>query len=288
MLQWSNSRMRLPITFTLDLEDPSETYAADGRYVRTTRDILAFLDARRIHGTFFVVGQLARACPDLVREVAAAGHEVACHGDTHTPLDRLGLDRFREEIGRAKETLEDLSGKEVSGFRAPIFSLVETTTWATDVIAECGFAYSSSVLPARNPLYGFAAAPRHPFVWDNGLIELPCPVYEFGPATLPYLGGFYMRYLPKSGIDWARSRSQSAEILWTYCHPYDFDADEPFAKMRGASWLTSALLWGNRRGTFERLKWLLSESGSKPLNQRIGDLGKAQLPVWNGKHSAAA
>src|SRR4051794_3053912 len=139
--------MTAPITFTLDLEDHRPDEQAELRYPTVTRSVLEFLDRRGIIGTFFVVGIVAEAEPDLVRDVAAAGHEVALHGWEHIPLVDLDPERLRRDLTRGKELLEDLSGGPVVGYRAPTFSLVPSTTWATDVLHEAGFTYSSSVLP---------------------------------------------------------------------------------------------------------------------------------------------
>ena len=141
-----------------------------------TREVLDFLDAREVRGTFFVVGETAEAHPELVREVAARGHEVGLHGWRHQPLTELTADAFRADAQRGKDLLEELTGAPVLGFRAPTFSLVPESRWAVDVLADTGFTYSSSVLPARSPLFGDPTLPTTPFRWPNGLVELPCPV----------------------------------------------------------------------------------------------------------------
>ena len=154
--------MTAAITFTLDLEDHRPDEQAELRYPSVTRSILEHLAARDITGTFFVVGVVAEAEPDLVRDIAAAGHEVALHGWRHIPLVDHTPDSMRDDITRGKAFLEDLTGGPVVGYRAPTFSLVESTTWATDVLHDAGFTYSSSVLPTHNPLYGFPGAPGKP------------------------------------------------------------------------------------------------------------------------------
>src|SRR5882724_8597685 len=148
--------MAARVVFTLDLEDHRAEYSAESRYPENTRRVLDFLDSLGVRGTVFVVGRLAEASPELVRDVAARGHEIACHSWKHTPLDRDTPRTFQEETRRAKDILEQLSGKAVEGYRAPIFSLIERTRWAIDVLLELGFTYSSSVMPAPNPLYGYA------------------------------------------------------------------------------------------------------------------------------------
>ena len=84
-----------------------------------------------------------------------------------------------------KHFLEDLTGQEIIGYRAPVFSLTNQTIWTLDILNELGFVYSSSVLPASNPLNGFPNTPKTPFYWANGLLEIPVPVAQIGPFTIP-------------------------------------------------------------------------------------------------------
>jgi hypothetical protein len=142
-----------------------------------------------------------------------------------------------------------------------------------DVIAAAGFAYSSSVLPARSPLFGDPTLPTAPFRWPNGLVELPCPVVRLGPVGLPYLGGVYLRALPGALSAAARRRLARDQLLWTYCHPYDFDPDEPYWVVPEAGRLGSRLLWYNRRRTFTKIDALLRDGAAPPLAERVATLG---------------
>jgi peptidoglycan-N-acetylglucosamine deacetylase len=269
------------ITVTLDVEDHLGQYGRDARYIANTQRILAFLAERKVRGTFFVVGRVAETAPALVREIASAGHEIACHSQRHMPLDRETSESFRTGTARAKEALEQAAGVPVEGYRAPIFSLTARTRWAVDELATLGFRYSSSVLPAANPLYGFPGAPRAPFRWPNGLVEFPVPLAQAGPARLPYLGGIYLRYLPGWLIRrWARART--GDVLWTYLHPYDFDSAEPYAPMPDTATWVSVLLWLNRGGTWDKLAGLIAMGTGKPLGDTASDSAfAAGLPVMN-------
>jgi polysaccharide deacetylase family protein (PEP-CTERM system associated) len=260
-----------PVTFTLDVED----YTAPGtepRAVDTTRRILGFLAERKVRGTFFVVGELAEQQAGLVKEIAAGGHEVALHGYRHQPLTEIDPERFRREVGAARERLEQTAGLPVVGFRAPTFSLVASTVWATDVLPELGFRYSSSVLPARSPLYGWPGQARVPSRWPSGLLELPCPVTDVGPVTNPYLGGIYFRVLPWTAVRYGLSHAHPDEVLWAYCHPYDFDPGEPFQKRPDLGPWKSRLQWINRKRMFNRLDRLLTQGAAPPLHERADAL----------------
>lgn len=249
------------VVFTLDVEDHTKSYDSSGRFIANTERWLDFLDELEILGTFFVVAEVARANPVLIKKIFHRGHEIASHSLNHTELTRQNPESFLKSERMAKDILEQTIGEKLKGFRAPVFSLTAKTVWALDVLKESGYVYSSSVIPAKNPLNGFPGASRQPFRWSNGIIEFPCPIVSLGPVAIPYLGGIYLRYLPLF-LSKAFISKSSDEILWTYVHPYDLDSDEPFTRFPDASIWTSLLLWKMRNRTLPMLKEILS-SGSR-------------------------
>src|SRR5262245_46815595 len=119
--------------------DRRDYYA--GRVGEPTRwllDQLAHFDQK---ATFFLVGQLARQQPDLVRDIHRAGHEVAPHSWDHRRVHHLSPEEFREDVRMSRDVLEQITGTAVAGYRAPTFSIVRQTGWALDVLAELGFRY---------------------------------------------------------------------------------------------------------------------------------------------------
>lgn len=270
----------MAVTITFDLEDNRAHPRQAPRYQRMTEQFLEFLDARAVGATVFVVGELAGATPELVRRVAEQGHELGLHGLRHVPLAQVGRACLREELRRGKALVEDAAGVAVRGFRAPIFSLTPATAWALDDIAEAGFDYDSSVLPARNPLHGWPGAPKEPFRWRTGMLELPCPVAGRGRLSIPYLGGVYLRYLPRPLVTVLAGRAPAG--AWTYLHPYDLDPDEPFFVLPHASWLTSRILHMRRRTTLTRLATVLDAVGAGPplVELAAGLAGDHRLPVF--------
>jgi peptidoglycan-N-acetylglucosamine deacetylase len=271
-------RARPAVTFTLDLEEHRPSGPAPARYPDLVRRILAFLEERDARGTFFVVGDIAERDPGLVRDIAGAGHEIGFHGWRHVPLPEQPADQFRSETIRGKALLEDLAGREVLGFRAPIFSLVPESRWAVDVLLDTGFTYSSSVLPVRNPLFGDPSSPAAPFRWPNGLLELPCPVARIGSIGLPYLGGVYLRLLPRFvSVAAARRAAARAGLQWVYCHPYDFDPDEPYWVVPVVGRFGSRLFWLNRRHMFSKVAAALGDRPGPPLAERLSDFADAPL-----------
>lgn len=265
-------------TFTVDVE----SHPGGGTAAAPTRRLLDLLEATGSRGTFFVLDEVARADPALVREIARRGHEVASHGHTHRHLAAEGPAAFRRGMVAAQGRLADLAGLAPVGYRAPYFSLTPAAGWAPAVLAELGFAYSSSLLPARNPLAGWPGAPHGPFRWAGGLLELPVPLGRIGPLALPFLGGMYLRWLPgwrlrALSLAWAAKGDSGA--LWSYCHPYDLDTAEPLVHRADAGALGSLMLWLNRRSTLPRLQGLLHGRQSVPFAARLAEIG-ARAVAW--------
>jgi polysaccharide deacetylase family protein (PEP-CTERM system associated) len=270
-------RAPVEVTFTFDLEFNEASEWQSRRFPELTDAVLDALDEHHVLGTVFVVGELVETHPAIVKSIAVRGHEIGLHGWTHEPLSGLEPVALGAQLDRGRAALQDLTGQPVTGYRAPTFSLVRRTAWAVDVIRDAGFEYSSSVMPARHPLYGFPECPRQPFRWANGLVELPCPVLRIPPLALGYLGGIYLRLLPKPVVRAGINRARSGALLWTYCHPYDFDADEPFFVMEPLGRLGSRLMWLNRRNMLGRIEELHEGRPGRPLRDRVAALDVAAL-----------
>jgi len=175
------------------------------------------LDEHRQKATFFVLGHVAQRQGDMVRRIAAAGHEIASHGMTHTMLGRLSSDEFRRELRDSRRLLEDLAGRAVVGYRAPTFSITHQTAWALDVLAEEGFRYDSSIFPIRHDRYGIPDAPRwiHRARGPKGgeIVELPPLTMHLPGVNLPAGGGGYFRLLPYWVTAAAVRKAQAAASL---------------------------------------------------------------------------
>ncbi len=205
-----------------------------------------------MQGTVFVVGELAERRPDLVLRCRDAGHEIGLHGYRHVPIDELGEQAFRQDVSRGRDVLEHITGEGVTGYRAPLFSITPSTAWAPGILTGMGFRYSSSVLPTRSPIRGFPGAPHRPFRWSCGLVELPCPIGGIGAASIPYLGGVYLRYLPMVAVR-TMTRRHSDLAQWLYCHPYDVDDTGRTLHLPHAGMMTTRILGWRRRGTPRRI-----------------------------------
>jgi polysaccharide deacetylase family protein (PEP-CTERM system associated) len=259
----------MTITFTIDLEDPSENYALDGRYIAMARRILDLCDEKARKATFFAIGRVAQSAPQLIRDIAARGHEIAYHSHNHVSLTAENPERFRRESREDKDRLEQLAGKSVIGFRAPRFSLTPQSLWALDILSELGFRYSSSIMPTDVSLFGFPDAPQAPFAWPNGMIEFPLPVATLGKYRLPYLGGIYLYTMPFFAVHRFLAKAKPDEVLWTYTHPYDFDSAEKFSPLPHTPLWISAALWLARRNAAKKIRHVLECGAAPPLRDRV-------------------
>lgn len=249
------------LTLTFDLEDNRAAPTQEVRFTRMTERFMGFLEDVGARATFFVVGELGEVCPDLIRDIAAAGHEIGLHGLRHVALGEVGRGRLYDDLLRGRGIIEDIAGISVSGFRAPIFSLTPETAWAIEEIQAAGFQYSSSILPGSNPLHGWPGAPRSPFRWPAGLLELPCPLMGVGRYAVPFLGGTYLRYLPRRVVGIGLQHLNKDICTWSYIHPYDLDPSEPFSVLPHANWLTSRIIHARRGGTLGKLRLVLAAAG---------------------------
>jgi polysaccharide deacetylase family protein (PEP-CTERM system associated) len=223
--------------------DVRAEYAA--RMDAATRRLLDQLAAADVLATFYVVGEIARTHPALVRAIHAAGHEVGSHSWDHRRVHRFTPAAFREDLRTSKDALEQAAGAAVAGFRAPTFSVTRETGWAIDAIAECGFEYDSSIFPVRHDRYGVPDAPRGPFLAagaEREVLELPPLTYRVGGWNLPVAGGGYFRLFPlaamTAGLRQAE-RSAPPQVGMLYFHPWEFDPGQPRLPLkRLARWRT--------------------------------------------------
>jgi polysaccharide deacetylase family protein (PEP-CTERM system associated) len=190
-----------------------------------------------VKATFFTLGWVADKYPRLLRRAADAGHEIASHGWDHKRVFNLTPAEFRADVERARRAIEDASGQTPRGYRAPSFSIDSRTPWAHSVLAELGYAYSSSVAPIAHDHYGWREAPRFAFrpLADSDLIELPVTTVEVGGRRLAAGGGGFFRLLPYRFSSWAieRVNTRDRRPAVFYFHPWEIDPDQP--KVAGAS-----------------------------------------------------
>lgn len=264
--------------FSVDLEDVREHVVNGDRYKprveENTSRFLGWLSKHNSHCTFFTVGKLAETYPELIREIVKQGHEIACHSYDHTPLDQLGKDNFKKDLDKNISALMKAGAPDIKGFRAPVFSLTERTSWAYDAMKELGLTYSSSVLPAKNPLYGWENFGQQPRKMEDGLIEIPMTLGRFGPLTVPLAGGVYFRALPRFLILRAiKNQFKKGHPVLSYFHPYDIDTEQEHFMHAGInnSRFYNWLMYYNRKNMFSRLESLMSMDVSIITYKKFAD-----------------
>lgn len=201
------------------------------RVERNCAEILALFDAAGVKGTFFALGWIAQRYPQMMRQIADAGHEIASHGWDHARVFTLGREAFAADIQRARSVLEDTTGQRVTGYRAPSFSIDARTPWAHEVLAEQGYVYSSSVAPIVHDHYGWREAPRFTFrpVEGADLIEIPVTTAEVAGRRMAAGGGGFFRLLPYAVSRWAirQVNLRDGRPAVFYFHPWEIDPDQP-------------------------------------------------------------
>ena len=199
------------------------------RVERNTLKILRILRKYNAKATFFVLGWIAERCPDLVRKISLEGNEIASHGYSHELIYNQTQSQFEEDLLRSKRILEEITGKEVLGYRASNFSITKESIWAIDILKKCGFKYDSSIFPISfHDRYGFKGVKSQLFVFDNGLIEVPLSTVKVFNVKLPLAGGGYFRLLPYSYFRYFfRKLNKNGEGAVFYLHPWEFDPEQP-------------------------------------------------------------
>lgn len=188
--------------------------------------ILKELAERNIKATFFVLGWIADRCPQVVIDIAHAGHEVASHGYSHTPIDLMTPEEFAADLKKSLVAIERITGRKVKGYRAPSFSITKKTAWALEIIKKCGLEYDSSIFSTIHPDYGINNFPTN-ITSIRGLLEVPLRKGNFYGAEVPVCGGGYFRMLPYTLIKSTLKQTLKSESLVMYFHPWEFDPAQP-------------------------------------------------------------
>jgi len=247
------------------------------RVERNTFRLLEILGRRNVKATFFILGWVADRCPALVRAIVDSGHEIGSHGYGHRMLTRGSQANFREDLIRAKSTIEDQTGSRVTCFRAPSYSITSKTLWALEILAEFGFEYDSSIFPIRHDYYGIPNAPRFPHYWSlqSGarLLEFPPSTVQIFGINVPIAGGGYLRLLPYKVTAWAirRLNQKEDQPAMVYLHPWEIDPDQPRLV---ASWSSRFRQYQNLQTTEKKLTRLLDDFSWAPMSKVLSGYGR--------------
>lgn len=242
------SKLEKPLSaLTVDVEDyfhvaafeknilPKQWDSMPVRVEHNTRRLLDLFEQHNAKATFFLLGWVAERYPQLVRDIANSGHEVASHGYNHVKATSQTPAEFAKDISDTKALLEDLSGQAVIGYRAPSFSIDKSNEWAFAELQRAGYKYSSSTYPVKHDLYGTPDWPQQPYMRPEGIWEFPMPILNMAGKQWPVAGGGYFRLMPY----WLSKRLINSYLNATkspymfYFHPWEIDPDQP--KVEGAS-----------------------------------------------------
>jgi polysaccharide deacetylase family protein (PEP-CTERM system associated) len=253
---------------------------------------------QKVQGTFFVLGWIAERYPGLVRRIQKEGHEIACHGYAHKLIYTQSREEFRQDIRKSKAILEDITGNEVMGYRAPSYSITNKSRWAFEVLVEEGFKYDSSIFPIRHDFYGMPNAPRFPFVISlngNGnfefsvlnfelnatqnstlnvqhsklIIEFPISTVRLLGQNVPVSGGGYFRLFPypiiRKVLGSINEKEQKPFIF--YIHPWEMDFEQP--RIRGLKLKSRLRHYINLDKTESKFKRLLEDFQFSAIQQLL-------------------
>ena len=230
--------------FTIDTEDWYHANFEDGLFTNDSNVIstveknidryLELFSENDVKATFFVLGFVVEQHPQMIKKIAAEGHEIASHGYGHQLVYKQTKKEFREDVYKSKGLIEDLIGCEVLGYRAPSWSIIEESLWALDILEELGFKYNSAIFPTKNFLYGIPYAPRsahNATVYGKNLkiITVPPGTFKIGRINIPFSGGAHFRLLPEWLIekftDYLNHKEHMPVVF--YLHPREIDPSQP-------------------------------------------------------------
>ncbi|WP_020408736.1 XrtA system polysaccharide deacetylase [Hahella ganghwensis] len=229
------------------------------RVEKNTQRLLKLFDDYGYKATFFTLGWVAERNPSLIKAIVDNGHELASHGYGHMRATEQSQEEFRQDVDRSKKLLEDMSGQQVIGYRAPSFSINDGNRWVFDVLADLGFKYSSSTYPVKHDLYGVPHWPRFPYQLENGLTEIPLTTLKLGSRTMPMSGGGYFRLYPYfvSRMLFRKFVQAEKSPAIFYMHPWEIDPDQP--RQQGISAKTAFRHYLNLSRHESRFKRLLAD-----------------------------
>lgn len=280
--------------FTVDVEDYFQVSgferqiarrdwdSLESRVVPSTRRILDLLESKGVRGTFFVLGWVANKFPGLVREIQAAGHELASHSYWHRLIYSLTPEEFRQDLRDSKAAIEDATGVEVTAFRAPSFSITAKSLWALEVLVEEGFTVDSSVFPVSHDRYGIPGgkAGIHRITTPAGpIIEFPLTAVGPRRCSLPVGGGGYFRLYP---LWLTRSllhhvNQQACRPFAFYIHPWEVDPEQP--RLKAGSFSSRLRHYVNLQPTVAKLSKLLDAFRFGTLQESIEQFLQAGTQV---------
>jgi polysaccharide deacetylase family protein (PEP-CTERM system associated) len=266
-------------------EDQYEARGLPSNLERNLDALMALFAERQGRATFFILSSVAPRIAPAIRRMVAEGHEVASHGSSHQQITKQDPATFRADLAKSKDVLEQIAGVAVESFRAPIFSVTDTTLWALDIMGELGIRFDSSVAPVKNFAYGIPDAPHRPHRLKNGIVEVPMSALDLGPLKLMLGGGFYLRLYPLwlHRLFFAWRDASLGRVL--YLHPWELDGRDynpwdrgvEHAFMNERPRLMKAIQTYNRHDVLKKFDALIPRGASTLAIRDVAGLGHAQV-----------
>lgn len=236
------------------------------RLEKNIESILNILNKKNTKATFFVLGWVAERDPKLVMRIFDEGHEIACHGYSHTNSLILKYRELKDDISKSKKILEDIIQKKVIGFRAPSFSI---TSQLLDILVELKFEYDSSLFSSDlNSKYGKIqdiGVPRKDFKINKDLFEFPLSTNSKLGLNIPWSGGFMFRALPYFIFEKGMNKILKKNNYYLfYIHPWEFDISQP--KVHKARMNQKLKHYYNIKTTMMKFERLIHSRNFCPIN----------------------
>jgi polysaccharide deacetylase family protein (PEP-CTERM system associated) len=281
--------MSIVNALSIDLEDwyhPElvRTYVSGEEIFSQIEDssgpILELLAKYNIQATFFILGQVAQQAPALINRIYREGHEIASHGMSHRPLWELNAESLARELDDFTEVIGGIINEpvKIKGFRAPSFSLDDSTKWALEVLGKKGYIYDSSIFPMKNKLYGLNGASleiyrpspvdlrRHDS--DFKLLEFPLAICDVFGFRVPVAGGFYFRLMPLSLLKGCLKKINETRPFVFYFHPWEICDRTP--RVKGLSAADYFITYYGIGSTLRKLEDILKSFLFKPVCEVLG------------------
>ena len=252
---------------------PGNVKAVPEIYPKVIDKILLTLKKNKAQATFFVLTSIVKENPDLIKKIAAGGHEIASHGANHELVSTMTPEDFKKDILEAKQLIERLTGQNIAGFRAPNFSITPADPWALRVLSAAGYRYDSSYFPYQIKKFGFIE--KRPFVVFSGkeykIIECPIGTSSLGGLNLPVAGGFYFRLLPYAVFSWLLDKTCQKFTPILYFHCMDLHDKKPQIKI---PWLISLIKYWSIKKSFNKFEKLVNDYTCLSINSLLNILNE--------------
>jgi len=236
----------------------------ESKVVKGIDKILDWLRKNDVYATFFMVGELLEENPELIDKITQNEHEIAFHSMYHKNLNSQNKEIFSQELSDFQKLTQNKS----IGFRAPTFSLNNSSSWVLDVLTENNYQYDSSIVPAKTQLYGMPNAETKPYKIsknnlennskDGKMIEFPLLTTKILGKKIPAAGGFYLRALPLKFIYNAIKYNSSMNVPSSfYIHSWELTPE--FMPKLQLPWKDKFITYYNLKNALPKMTKLLEK-----------------------------